>query len=236
MDVAISRVDRPMTDYAVTPHFRYDTVEDIEASRREKRPVMKTIELCEMRIAGEKNYIPTVPADSIWQVHNGQPITYAERFAEQYRNFKLGNSQTGEGTPLQELVPYGITQAQLSLCRALKIYSIEAVNSLEGIHLKALGVAANELKRMAGAWIADHSSVRSERSELEELRALVEKLQSEKTTAVHVAEEAIEDKIEASAFAAMDDRQLKTYIKERTGQTPMGNPSRETLLRMAEEA
>lgn len=236
MDVAISRVDRPMTDFAVTPLFRYDTVEDIEASRREKRPVMRTIELCEMRIAGEKNFQPVVPADSIWQVHNGQPITYAERFGEQYRAFKLGNSQTGDGTPLQELAPYGITQAQISLCRALQIYSIEAVHSLEGKGLKALGVQANELKRMAGAWMADQANGSEAMSELDALRRRVAELEADNKIVEAIAEEAVEDTIEASAFAAMDERQLKAYIKERTGQTPMGNPSRDTLLRMAEEA
>ncbi|MFT8308504.1 hypothetical protein [Acetobacter malorum] len=114
---------------------------------------MKTIELCEMRIAGEKNYVPTVPADSIWKTENGQQITYAERFSEQYQQFKMGDSQSGTGTPLQQLRPFGISDAQISLCRALRVYSIEAVQSMEGASLKALGVHANELKRMANAWM-----------------------------------------------------------------------------------
>lgn len=236
MEIAISRVDKPFTDYQVTPYFRYDTVEDVAASFREKRPVMRTIELCEMRIAGDKNFMPVVPADSIWRQENGRAITYAERFADQYRAFKLGNGQNADGTPLEELAPYGITPANLSLCRTMQITSIEGLHALEGKGLKALGVMANDLKRMAASWMADQARGGEVVSELDALRRRVAELEASEKAAEAVAEDALEDVIEASAFAAMDERQLKAYIKERTGQTPLGNPSRETLLRMAEEA
>ncbi|MCP1270561.1 hypothetical protein [Acetobacter cerevisiae] len=240
MEVAISRVEKPPTDFAVTPFFRYETVEDVEASRREKRAVMKTVELCEMRIAGEKNYIPTVPADSIWKTENGQAITYAERFSEQYQQFKLGATQSGDGTPLQQLRPFGISDAQISLCRALRIYSIEAVHSLEGASLKALGVSGNELKRMANAWMAEQARGGHVVSELDALRRKVAELEAEKAAERAVAEEALEEAAAdaeiVSAFSGMTEEQLKSYIKERTGAAPRGNPSRETLLRMAEEA
>ncbi|OAG78044.1 hypothetical protein Amal_00660 [Acetobacter malorum] len=236
MDLSYSRVDQPMTNFAVTPFFRYETVEDVEASRREKKQVMKTIELCEMRIAGEKNYVPTVPADSIWKTENGLKITYAERFSEQYQQFKVGDSQSGTGTPLQQLRPFGISDAQISLCRALRVYSIEAVQSMEGASLKALGVHANELKRMANAWMAEQMRGGSVLSEVEELRRKVAALEAEKAGAEIIAEEAEDDAAISGAFAAMTDEQLKAYIKERTGAGPRGNPGRETLLRMAEEA
>lgn len=243
MDVAISRVDTPMTDYAVTPFFRHETVEDVMASHREKRAVMKTIEVCELRIAGEKNYVPVVPADSIWQVQDGQPITYAERFGDQYRQFKMGGSQAASGTPLQELSPYGITPAQISLCRAMKIHSIEAIHSLEGAGLKAIGVQGNELKRMAAAYMANlvrsgqvENEVDALRRQVEELKALLKGSQAKAEAAEEGAVEAVDEAIEASEFAAMSDEQIKAYIRERTGATPRGNPSRETLLRMAAEA
>ncbi|MFE8872122.1 hypothetical protein ACE4RV_02855 [Acetobacter persici] len=240
MELAYERIDQPMTNYAVTPFFRYETVEDVEASRRAKRAVMKTIELCEMRIAGEKNYVPTVPADSIWKTENGQPITYAERFGEAYRKFKMGASQSGEGTPLQQLRPFGISDAQISLCRALRIYSIEAVHSLEGHALKALGISGNELKRMANAWMAEQARGGHVMSEVEALRRKVAELEERNADKEQIAAEVVEEAEGASkianAFAAMTDEQLKAYYKERTGAAPRGNPSRETLLRMAEEA
>lgn len=239
MELAIERVDTPLTDFAVTPFFRHETVEDVMASHREKRAVMKTIEVCEMRIAGEKNYVPVVPADSIWQVQEGQPITYAERFAEQYRQFKMGGSQEASGTPLQELSPFGITPAQISLCRALKIHSIEAVHSLEGPGLKILGVQGNELKRMAAAYMAKLVQGGAVESELEALRRKVAELtaaQSQSAVRLENAEELAEEAIEAAEFTAMSDDQIKSYVKERTGSAPRGNPSRDTLIRIALEA
>lgn len=238
-ELSYARIDQPMTNYAVTPFFRYETVEDVEASRREKRAVMKTIELCEMRIAGEKNYVPTVPAESIWKNENGQPITYAERFSEQYRQFKLGATQSGEGTPLQQLRPFGISDAQISLCRALRIYSIEAVHSLEGAPLKALGVSGNELKRMANAWMAEQARGGQVVSELDALRREIAELKAEKAADQVMAEVALDEVQEAVTISSARDDwtedRLKAYIKERTGSAPRGNPSRETLLRMAEE-
>lgn len=239
MDLAIERVEAPLTDFAVTPFFRHETVEDVMASYREKRAVMKTLEVCELRIAGEKNYVPVVPADSVWQIQNGQAITYAERFAEQYRQFKMGGSQEASGTPLQELSPYGITPAQISLCRALKIHSIEAIHSLEGHGLKVLGVQGNELKRMTAAYMANLTRGGQVESELESLRRQVAELMAERnqaTDTAEVAEEVAEEALEAAEFAGMSDEQIKAYIRERTGSTPRGNPSRETLLRMAVEA
>lgn len=239
MDLAIERVEAPLTDFAVTPFFRHETVEDVMASHREERAVMKTLEVCELRIAGEKNYVPVVPADSVWQIQNGQAITYAERFSDQYRQFKMGGSQEASGTPLQELSPYGITPAQISLCRALKIHSIEAIHSLEGHGLKVLGVQGNELKRMTAAYMANLSRGGQVESELESLRRQVAELMAERNQAIdiaEVAEEVTEEALEAAEFAGMSDEQIKAYIRERTGSTPRGNPSRETLLRMAVEA
>lgn len=243
MEVAIARVDAPLTDFAVTPFFRHETVEDVMASQREKRAVMRTIEVCELRIAGEKNYVPVVPTDSIWQIQDGQSVTYAERFADQYRQFKLGGSQEASGTPLQQLSPYGITPAQISLCRAMKIHSIEAIHSLEGHGLKVLGVQGNELKRMAAAYMANvvrggqvETEVDDLRRQVAELTAMLKGTQVEADIAEVVAVEAANEAIEASEFAAMSDEQIKAYIRERTGAAPRGNPSRETLLRMAAEA
>ncbi|NVN06060.1 hypothetical protein HW509_10735 [Asaia spathodeae] len=237
MEPTIARVDAPLTDFAVTPFFRHETVEDVMASQREKRAVMRTIEVCELRIAGEKNYVPVVPADSIWQVQNGQSVTYAERFSEQYRQFKTGGAQEASGTPLQELSPYGITPAQISLCRAMKIHSIEAAHSLEGHALKALGVQGNDLKRMTAAYMANLARGGQVESELEQLRRQVAELTAaRKTSPLSGNEEANDDGISEASFDEMSDDQIKAYIRERSGSAPRGNPSRETLVRMALEA
>lgn len=233
MGIAMVELD-PM-ESQVTPFFKYLTVEDIPASEREGKAVHKTIEVCELRFAGDRQYAPVVPADAMYRREGTRVITYAERFADQYRQFLSGATQEASGTALEELTNYGITPAQLSLCRAVKVYSIEALNLMEGLQLKVLGTHANDLKEMARRFMEDRSSGSSAQRKIDELQREIEEMKRmtmAQDTASEVLEEAV---IEQTAFAHMTDEQIKAMIKERTGQAPRGNPSRETLLRMAEE-
>ncbi|WP_212749198.1 hypothetical protein, partial [Pseudoalteromonas piscicida] len=68
----------------------------------------------------------------MWKRENGKVITFAERWADQYRAFLAGADQEAAGTPLEMLRSFGRSDANLSLGRALRIYSIEALHHLEG--------------------------------------------------------------------------------------------------------
>ncbi len=92
-------------EITITPIFRHITVEDVPASEREQRPVMKTREVVEVRFAGSKLYSPVFPSDSMWKRDGHRVVTYAERWADQYRDFLEGNDQKASGTPLEMLKP-----------------------------------------------------------------------------------------------------------------------------------
>ncbi|MFT8896271.1 MAG: hypothetical protein ABF968_04830 [Acetobacter sp.] len=233
MSLGFERVDSTPWDGSITPFFRYETVEDVLASEREKRKVMKTIAVCEMRIAGDKNFQPVVPADSVWKTIDGVPRTYAERFSEQYRQFIAEDSQAAAGTPLQEL---HLSPAQMSLCRALNIYSIETLAQLEGPALRALGVHANDLKTKAAQWVHDRENGGAQAVRIAELERQLAEMRGQVVVAETVAEAAIEEAAHEDRLAHLTDAEIKATIKEATGETPRGNPSRETLLAMAEEA
>lgn len=240
MSFAFERIVNEPHHNMITPHFRYDTVEDVPASQREKRPIMRTIEVCEIRIAGEKNYVPVVPVDTIWKTIDDRPITYAERFSDQYRQFKSGLTQEASGTPLEQLTPFGISPAQISLCRAMRIYSIEAIGSLEGQNLKALGAQGNDLKRMAEAYMADRAGGVGAAREMDALRRRIAELEAAQADHTNAVVESVSFDQDASSenhpFAGFSDDDLKQYLREKTGAAPRGQPSRATLLRMAEEA
>lgn len=223
-------------EITLTPVFRHQTVEDVPASEREGSPVMKTIEVVEVRFAGSKLYSPVFPVHAFWKRDGHKTITYAERWADQYRAFLEGADQVAAGTPLEMLKSHGISPAQLSLCRALKIYSIESLYHLEGQNLKNLGMAANDLKRMAKAFMDDRSSGAASKSEIDALRAEIERLRSSIPAAEPTSQE-ISQAIEKSdsEFEAWDDELLKEYIKEKTGKRPLGNPSHATLVSMASD-
>lgn len=222
--------------HAITAYFKHMSVLNVPQSEMKGEPVYDLKEMVELRFAGDRNYSPCFEASEMWRNINGRVITFAERFAEQYRAFTLGDNQIAGGTALEMLRPYGITPAQISICNALKVYSIEAI--LEMRSPSALGMSTNAIMDMAKRWQSDHSrrvqtettdSIASLQAEIERLRTLIP------------AKEASVEEIEAAQtaadveFEAMSDADLKTFIKDRSGQAPRGTPSREFLINAARE-
>lgn len=227
-------------EITITPVFRHVTVEDVPASERAKQQVMKTIEAVEVRFAGSKLYSPVFPVFAQWRREGHKVITYAERWPDQYRAFIEGGEQRAAGTPLEMLKPYGITPSQLSLCRILKIYSIEALHNLEGPNLKSLQMNANPLKDMARRYMADRSAGAASASEIEALKAKIAALEA--MQAPLPKEDPKPEEIDAIIeqadrdFEAMSDDDLKAFIKDRTGQMPRGPQPHAALVSMARDA
>lgn len=218
-------------EITITPLFRYESIEDINKSEREGHLVKKMIQVVEVRFAGSKNYSPVFPVDAVWKTENGRAVTYAERWGDQYRAFVAGANQEAQGTPLEMLSAYGMSDANLSLCRALRIYSIESLYHLEGDALKSLGIMSNTLKDMARAYMADRSKSTDGVAEMAALREEIAALRAQ-IPVKEASPEEIDVLLQASAdeFDAMSDEQLKEAISGKVGSRPRGNPSRQTLL------
>jgi hypothetical protein len=217
-------------EITITPVFKYLEIENIPKSETAGHAVMETREVVEVRFAGNKNYAPVFPSDAMWQREGNRVITYAERWPDQYRAFKEGSPQEALGTPLEMLRAQGVTPELISLCRALKIYSIEALYHLEGTPLKSLGMNANRLKEAARAFMAERMSGASALSEIEALRAEIAALKagvpSEQTPPEVV--DAMVAQADAT-FADMSDEDIKVEIAKLAGSRPKGNPSRAPL-------
>lgn len=226
-----------MTDVTITPVFKIIEIENIPKSETAGRAVMEQKEVVEVRFAGTKNYSPVFPADAFWQREGNRVITYAERWPEQYRAFKEGNPQEANGTPLEMLRDEGITPELISLCRALKIYSIEALYHLEGQAVKSLGMNANRLKEAAKSYLADRMGAKEALSEVEKLRAEIAALKAGVVPVQETAPDEIEQLLAEAdaAYADKSDDEIKNDIAAIAGQRPRGNPSRETLIRTLEE-
>lgn len=219
-----------MRDITVTPLFKHITVENIPASERAGHAVMVTREMVEVRFAGTKNYSPQFPVEAVWRRDGVKSITYAERWADQYAEFLNGNAQVAAGTPLEMLRPFGITDSQLSLCRALKIYSIEALENLEGSAAKSMGMSSNALKEMARRWRDQQSGSRDQSGEIEALKAQIEEL---RRANVVPETEATPAEIEVAVAEADDElERLKSLYAEKQGHRPRGNPSVDTMRAM----
>lgn len=225
-------------EHLVTPFFRTEAVEDIQASARAGRPIFKEREVVEVRIAGDRNFAPVFPALAMWARVDGQEITYAERWSDQYARFKEGNVQVADGTPLDELT--FLTVARRAELRALKIYTAEALAALDGKQLKSLGGDGYKFKEMAQAYLdkargtANITSVVNEnndlRAQLETMKQQIAALQQGQV--LQPQEEERKHLPPADDFADMTDDELKQQIAELTGQRPKGNPNRDTLISM----
>lgn len=230
-------------EITITPVFRIDRIENIPKSEKAGHAVLENREVVEVRFAGSKHYSPVFPAHAMWQrdpEDGNRIITYAERWSEQYRAFKEGNPQEAAGTPLEMLRSHGITPEMLSLCRALRIYSIEALHHLEGPAVKTLGMNANKLKAAAARYMADRTTGAAAMDEIATLKAELAALREQMSTTVPVKDmepAAIDAAVKAAdaAYTDLSDEQIKARIKELTQAAPRGNPSRDTLVRLLTE-
>lgn len=227
-------------DITITPFFKVIEVENIPKSETAGYAVMEMKEVVEVRFAGQKNYAPIFLANDFWKREGNRVITYAERWPDQYRAFKEGDPQEAMGTPLEMLRPFGVTPEQLSLCRALRIYSIEALHRTEGQAAKALGMSANVLKDAARTFLAERNGSIGQANEIETLRARIAELEARSTTVptVEPSPEEVDAAIQAAddQIAAMSDTDIKDELEILTGARPRGNPSRATLESLLETA
>jgi hypothetical protein len=220
----------------MTPYFMHLNIMNEQESEKEGRAVYEMIEAVQLRLPGDRHYSPVLRADEMWRKEGNRVITYMERFQDQYRAFLANEDQVAEGTPLENLVPYGITPAQQSICRALKIYSIESLYQLEGPNLKSLGMHANTLKPMAKRYMEDRRSGDAMARRVAELEAQLAGLKN----GVVVPEEPRPEEVEAAfveadneLIEAMTEDQLRDHIFKATGAKPDGRLGHATLVNMA---
>jgi hypothetical protein len=199
------------------------------------RPIFDDIEVCEIRSPGSRD-VKVFPATAMshWQnnPYSGEQtkITYAERFAHQYRQFKALEAQTKSGTPL-EFVPF-MSEGKRAEMRAMNIYTVEALAAIDGQELKNLGAGGREMKNAAVAYMEEAKATaptKQLQNELEQLRARNAIL--EEDNAAKKAREAAAD----SEFEGMELDEIRQYIATNTGQAPHGSLNRKTLIRMANE-
>lgn len=225
----------------ITPVFYTEIVEDKVASREAGRPIMREEERIEYRIAGNRSFNFHDLAHGFHETKNGETITHAMRFPAEYRKFKETGGNTASGTPLQNLP--GLTPVQISTCKALSIYSIEALASVDGFMLKSLGPSGHKLKQAAEKYLgAAGGQIDATRifAELEAVKAENERLarmvQGARPAPVDQTADSDPETVEAEdAYAGIDDDGLKARITELTGQGVRGRPSRATLVNMLTE-
>lgn len=215
-------------DSLVVPFFKNVAQHDEQASKKAGRPIYHDMEIVEVRIAGDRNFAPVFPAHAMWRRIDGDEITYAQRWPKQYARFQENQIQIADGTPLSELT--FLTEAKRKELQGLKVYTAEALASLDGKNLAALGQGGRVMKNQAEAFLKSASGTAQTvalAAEVADLRAQLAAMRGEVMAQAEPEQEPADD----------DGKQaLKEQYKELVGSYPRGNPSIETLQRMVDEA
>jgi hypothetical protein len=228
-------VDPRDPDASLLALFRNSAVLNAAKTAKEGRPIYDDMEVVEIRFPGRRDWQPfPAAAFSHWAVdpHTGgqTPVSYAERFSRQYRQFKEHAAQTKAGTPLDH-VPF-LTEARRAELRALNVYTVEALAAVDGQELKNLGTGGRDMKNAAMEFIATaraNAPNTQMAAEIEALRARNQTLEDD-LVAAKKAQNGTSD------FEDMTDDQLRDFIKVHTGHAPQGNLNRKMLMRMAADA
>lgn len=228
----------PNDDSRLIVTFENFPVLNQSRSEAEKRPCYDDMEVCRIRMGGDRLQSPVFPA---WaEVPGGVenedgyvvPMTYKEKYAEQYKKFKAGEAQTKSGTPIEALS--FLTQSKVKELKALNIYTAESLASLDGAALKSLGQGGLEWKNNAQVYL-DSAAGLSATSKLvdenEFLKKQLEELRKERAQYPAVLSAAQEP----DEYASLTDAELKDIIEEKVGSRPRGNPARSTLIGILKE-
>jgi hypothetical protein len=220
-----------MNDQLVVPQFKIHTKKNPAKTKEAARPIFDDMEIVEVRFAGNRQTVSAFPAHAVWstvlnpQTGDYEPQTYAQRWPDQYRRFKMQAQQVAAGTPVEEL-PF-LTQAKRSELKALSIYTAESLAALDGQELKNLGQGGRELKNQAQAYLDNASgsaNVVKMQTEIDELKRTISEMQGA----------ALIEPGWQSSFEDWEDEAIKEWIKTNKGTVPKGRATHATLVKDAD--
>lgn len=221
-------------DDVLVATFRTLAQKNEARSAAEGRPIYEDVEVVEIRAPGSRNYTP-YPATAFSHWHfdpfTGEQtqVTYAERFAHQYQQYKASAQQTKSGTPV-DYAPF-LTEGKRAELRAQNIYTVEQLVAIDGQELKNLGPGGRDLKNRAEEYLAEskgNAPTTQLAAELEALRA--------RNAVLEEDNEVLKKTSGEGQFRDMTAEQIREYITTHTGQEPVGAIPRKTLVRMAFDA
>ena len=123
-----------------------------------------------------------------------------------------------------------MTPGKCAELRALNLYTVEALEAIEGVELKNLGLGGRELKNMAKEYL-DHSR----RIAPDTQRIAMDAAKDERLKILEEDNAILKHKLTSgeAQFEAMSIDELRTYITTQTGAAPHGSNNKKTLIRMA---
>lgn len=219
-----------MADAAPTVRARFfaDAIENPKRTKEAGRPMFDDVEMVEFLFLDDRNTKFVAPAD---ERSRGNGPTYAERYPREYEAFKRGAARAATGTPLEHW-PI-LTTSRVHELKAMGILSVdELADATEGV-IRNIGRDGRTLQEQARAFIGtakDGAGTAALAAEVEKLRAQIAALSTPPPPMPVPAPEPTPESVDINDAS---DEQLKRFIKDRTGEAPRGNISRDTLMKRA---
>jgi hypothetical protein len=136
-----TRTNGAQADQSVWPRFFVEAVQDEAATASQGRPIFREVEMVEIIIAGNPY---TRPVKRVTDEHR-------ERWPELYKQFKAGQEQILEGTPIEEWP--ALTKAQALELKAIGVHTVEQVASLSDLAKQRIGMGGSVLQQKAQAFL-----------------------------------------------------------------------------------
>lgn len=174
--------------------------------------------------AGDTRQISVFPANGQYDTNDfGEPLTYAERWPYQYQQFKDGNKQTANGTPLTD-APF-LNPSRIDDLNKLKVFTLESLATFDDRYISRMGGNGYNLKAMAQEFLAKKS--------LPAMDVDVAALVKQNAELMAMLNQRNPDEPTTDSYADLSDEDLKVRIKDLSGAGVKGpTPKREVLIGM----
>ncbi len=189
-----------------------------KASEKAGRVIHDEVELVSIGQRGDRNTVFVARAHDVSVSHG---MTYAERFAEEYKAFQDGREYVASGSAL-EIAPF-ISVARAADLNNAGVHTIEQLAALSPKAAKNLGMGVQDLVYQAKEWLesaSDVGKVSEMQAEIDRLRKMVE---GDKETP------------ENDQYQSYSNEDLRNMIADATGVAPSKNTGRKKLIEKVEE-
>lgn len=196
--------------------------------------VYDNIETITIRAPANKDCTVVAPVHGMCNM-DGEVVTYADRFPDDYERWKAGQGSAISGMPLKQ-APF-LDKGDVMTLSGFGVHSVEQLADMGGHPLKTLGMKGRKWQQQALAYLdsargsKDSLKLAAENADLKARLEALELMMSGKSAAP------VEEAPEADDGEADEKSQLRARYNAIPNVAPIrGNPSIETLRRMVAEA
>jgi hypothetical protein len=197
------------------------------------------VEMISIMFPGAKDSLHAPAHSQCSQVRDSEGmggfVTYAEKYHRHYEHWKEhSGEQLVVGTRIDTMD--FLSKGEIESLKSLKILTVEQLASADDKVAQRIGPHAHDRIEKAQAFVASQTDKTAILSEMEELKRQIAALKGEKSTAGSEDDVSVRSEpVSSDQFDGMDKEALRAWIKSNGGVSVKGQPSEDTLRKMARD-